>query len=107
MVFNVREPFQLPPGGSDDPRTVATAIRDAAVGLTGEVTLTANQASTLVSDARIDSDASCVTLTPLTANAAAEIGNGTLYITYGTRMFTLTHASSAQTDRSFRYVVST
>lgn len=106
MVFNVREPNVLPPGGSQDPRTVADAIRDANVGTTGEITLIASQASTVVSDARVDSDASCVTLVPTTANAAAEIGNGTLHVTYASRQFTVTHASNAQTDRTFRYVVS-
>lgn len=106
MAFNARDPFELPPGGSEDPRTVADAIRDANVGTTGEVTLAASQTTTIVSDARVDSDASCVTLTPTTANAAAEIGNGTLHIAYANRSFTITHASNAQTDRRYRYVVS-
>lgn len=105
MAFRARDPFNLPPGGSSDPRTVADAIRDANVGQTGEVTLTESAATTVVNDPRVDSLSSAVTFSPTTANAAAEVGNGTMYITYGDGSFTLTHANNAQTDRTFRYAV--
>src|SRR3990167_4571307 len=42
--------------------------------------LTANAATTTITDERIGPD-TVVVLTPTTANAAAEIGNGTLYQT--------------------------
>src|ERR1041385_5077059 len=44
-------------------------------------------------------------LVPTTANAAAEIGNGTLYVgAIGKGNFTVTHANNAQTDRTFLFV---
>jgi hypothetical protein len=43
---------------------------------------------------------------PTTANAAAEIGNGTLYVSSRDKQqFTITHASNTQSDRTFGYVV--
>jgi hypothetical protein len=45
-------------------------------------------------------------LMPTTANAAAEIGAGTAYISARTkRSFTITHANNSQSDRTFGYVV--
>jgi hypothetical protein len=44
-------------------------------------------------------------LVPTTANAAAEIGNGTLYVSaVGRASFTVTHANNGQTDRIFAFV---
>jgi DNA-binding beta-propeller fold protein YncE len=45
---------------------------------------------------------------PRTANAAAELAAGTMYITdanMGNGTFTVIHANNAQTDRDFRYAV--
>lgn len=70
----------------------------------GTVTLTANAASTAVTNANCSSS-SCVKITPTTANAAAEIGNGTLYIVAANGSFTITHANNAQVDRSFTYAI--
>ena len=40
-----------------------------------------------------------------TANAAAEIGNGTMYIgAVNNGAFVVTHANNAQADRTFLYV---
>lgn len=40
-----------------------------------------------------------------TANAAAERGNGTMYVSaVANESFTITHANNAQTDRTFSYV---
>ena len=67
----------------------------------GTFTLTANVATTVVTAANCGSGSS-VLATAKTANAAAEIGNGTMYIaTIGNGSFTVTHANNAQTDRTF------
>jgi hypothetical protein len=43
---------------------------------------------------------------PTTANAAAELGNGTLHVSARAKgSFTLTHANNAQPDRSFDYAM--
>lgn len=68
----------------------------------GSFTLTANVASTVVSDRRVGND-STVTLQPTTANAAAALA--TTYWTCMGGSFTLTHANNAQTDRTFRYAI--
>lgn len=98
-----------PQGGS--PREIATAIGqliDGKINAVGTVTLTANAAGTTVLDPRVGSS-SVLLLMPQTAHAAAEIGNGTLYTdpanyVAGTS-FTITHANSAQTDRTFSYAL--
>ena len=70
---------------------------------TATITLTANAASTTVSDYRAGAN-SFIGFTPQTANAAAEIGAGTMYVaTQGKQTFTITHANNAQADRTFRY----
>ena len=71
----------------------------------GTVTLAANLASTTVSKSTFHTDAAPL-LVPMTANAAAELANGTLYISAVTgSSFTITHANNAQTDRTFRYAL--
>jgi hypothetical protein len=90
-----------------DLRRYALAIQELAAGrsnATNTVTLTASAASTVVSFDNC-SASSVPLLTPLTAHAAAEIGNGTLYISaVANKSFTITHANSAQTDRTFGFV---
>ncbi len=76
------------------------------VGFSASVTLTANQATTVVSNSDVRSG-SRIILFPTTANAASEIGNGTIYIsakTTGTS-FTITHANNGQADRTFDYII--
>lgn len=73
----------------------------------GELTLTPNAASTTLSDIRI-SPQSVIVWHARTANAAAELAAGTLYITEanisnGTAI--ITHANNAQADREYRYAV--
>ena len=68
-----------------------------------EITLTANAAATVFQDLRI-SIQSCIHFDPRTANAAAEIGNGTIYILDANRakgQVTITHANNAQVDRTY------
>ena len=91
-------------------RTLAEVLNRALRGglnNSGTVTLTASAASTTLTDARIGYD-SAVHLTPTTANAAAEIGAGTLYIAESGRAngsVVITHANNAQDDRTFRFTI--
>jgi hypothetical protein len=100
----------LPPNGGD-PREVAVAVNQALAGKLNcidTVTLTAGAASTTVSDPRIGSNTAII-LFPQTANAAAEFGNGTLYIAPGNytlkTSFVITHANNAQTDRTYSVAI--
>lgn len=68
----------------------------------GKVTLRAGNVTTVV-DAPNCAEDSAPLLVPLSANAAAEIGNGTLYVTPGRAQFTITHANNGQIDRSFAW----
>jgi hypothetical protein len=71
------------------------------------LTLDANAASTTLTDSRLTSE-SHLSFMPTTANAAAEIGNGTLYIDESARVngsVVITHANNAQTDRTFRITI--
>jgi hypothetical protein len=89
-----------------DPYKIVRAIRDLFEGRSnavGSFTLTANAASTTVTAPNCGAGASVLAF-PRTANAAAELGNGTLYIgTVGNGAFVVTHANNAQTDRTFHY----
>lgn len=71
------------------------------------VTLTANQATTTVTNEFV-TESSHITFTPTTANAATEIGNGTMRISARTNetSFVITHANNAQADRTFTYMIS-
>ena len=81
------------------------ALRDGKGANTGSVTLTANQATTVVTEQRAGTD-SVITFMPTTANAAAEIGGGAMYVSSrGDETFTITHANNAQSDRTFAYEV--
>ena len=71
----------------------------------GNVSLASGTATTVVTDARAGAF-SFIGLMPRTANAADELGNGTLYIaTQGDGTFTITHANAATGDRTFRYII--
>lgn len=72
-----------------------------------DFTLTANAATTVITDARLSVN-SWIGFLPLTANAAAELGNGTLYAlaaNMNNGAWTITHANNAQTDRTFRVLI--
>ena len=86
---------------------VLQQIRSGKLEVVAEVTLTASAASTTITDIRI-SPQSVIVWHPRTANAAAELAAGTMYITdanMGNGTFTVIHANNAQTDRDFRYAV--
>ena len=98
---------RLPQDGAS-PRQVAEVVTralDGGINATGSVTLTASAASTVVADKRL-SATSYFGLMPTTANASAEVGNGTIYVSsQGKQTISLTHANNGQTDRTYRYVI--
>jgi len=68
-------------------------------------TLTANAAQTTLTDFRIGGS-SVILFVPKTANAAAEIGNGTLILGEPVSgAVNVGHANNAQTDRTFDLVI--
>jgi hypothetical protein len=86
---------------------VLQQIRSGKLEVVAEVTLTASAASTTITDIRI-SPQSVIVWHPRTANAAAELAAGTMYITdanMGSGTATITHANNAQTDRDFRLAI--
>lgn len=107
----------VPDYNSDHPtflRKMSQVVRNVMTGKTnnaGSVTLTANAASTVVTVAYgVIGENSHILFTPQTANASAEIGAGTMYVSARSvvtnpQTFTITHANNAQTDRSFGYIV--
>ena len=106
------------PGISEtDPKKIILSLQQIAGGRSnaaGTVTLTANVASTVVSyangaikQAGTVAPGSTPLFTPTTVNAAAEIKNGTMYVSaVGIDTFTIVHANNAQTDRIFLYAIS-
>jgi FlaG/FlaF family flagellin (archaellin) len=78
---------------------------------TGTVTLTANAASTVVTLAkgRLGQN-TVIKFDPLTANAAADLYGGGMYVTTANRdvldnQFTITHPNTAAVDKSFRFAL--
>lgn len=91
------------PNADEHRRLLARSMNEARAGRLDcvvDVTLTANAASTVVTDARISVWTAALAM-PRTANAAAEIGAGTMYFTPAAGSLTITHANNAQTDRVF------
>jgi len=68
----------------------------------GKVTLKAGATTTVV-EAPNCSEEGVPLLVPMTANAAVEIGNGTLFVTAAREHFTITHANNIQNDRTFAW----
>lgn len=71
------------------------------------ITLTANQATSTLSFKGL-SPYSVVHFDPKTANAAAELAAGTMYVLTANRgndSWTITHANNAQADRTFQFSV--
>lgn len=97
----------LPVTGADG-RAVAAVVNrlnQGKLNCTGSVTLTASQATTTIGDPRL-TGGSVILLMPKTANAAAELGAGTLFVTGRNKgAATLNHANNTQTDRDFDYIV--
>jgi hypothetical protein len=91
-----------------DLKKIVLAIQQLAAGRSnavGTVTLATGSATTAVTDKNC-AIGSVPLLTPTTANAAAEVGNGTMFISAVTNgSFTITHANSATTGRTFLYAI--
>lgn len=85
---------------------IGNGIMQGRVNDKGTVTLEVSAATTVVSDTRVGPN-SVITFMPTTANAAAEIGNGTMYVSARSNgSFTITHANNAQADRTYGYRIS-
>ena len=100
----------LPGVTETDLKKIVIAIQQLGAGRSnavGSVTLTTGAASTVVTTLPgLCSTGSTPILTPTTANAAAEVGNGTMYVSsVGLNTFTITHANSATTGRTFLYAI--
>ena len=88
-----------------DISTVVNKILDGKINSTGTFTLSTSAASTTVYNARSSSD-SVIMYVPTSANASAEIGNGTIFISArNDGNYVLTHANNSQNDRTFLYVI--
>lgn len=91
-----------------DLKKIVLAIQQLAAGRSnavGTVTLVTGSATTVVSDQNC-AVGSTPLLTPATANAATEAGNGTMYVSVvANGSFTITHANSATTGRTFLYAI--
>ncbi|WFU35662.1 hypothetical protein QA635_15135 [Bradyrhizobium brasilense] len=91
-----------------DLKKIVLAIQGLAAGRSnavGTVTLATGVSTTIVSTPNAASGSTPI-LTPASANAATELGNGTLYVNaVANGSFTITHASSATAGRTFLYAV--
>ncbi len=75
------------------------------LNVTLAVTLAANAGETVVIDSRIGAFAG-LTFCPLTADAAAEMAAGTMFVSEQTTgSATITHANNAQADRLFTLII--
>jgi hypothetical protein len=98
----------LAPGETNAARIVS-AIRQLVAGRSnaaGRVTLAANAASTTVAAPNCAAGSE-IFLFARSANAAAEVKNGTIYVLasdVANKSFKITHANNAETDRIFSYV---
>jgi hypothetical protein len=91
-----------------DLKKIVLAIQQLAAGRSnavGTVTLATGAATTTVSTPNCAAGSTPM-LTPATANAAAELGNATLYVSaVANGSFTITHANSATAGRTFFYAI--
>jgi hypothetical protein len=84
-------------------RTVLNNAMSGKLNVAGELVLTAGVGATTLNDALI-TRASCVSLMPLTANAASVLA--TLYFDpTGSGSVVIRHTNNGQTDRRFRYAI--
>jgi hypothetical protein len=93
-------------GNTPNEQRIIETLNQAILGNTNNtatVTLTANAASTTVSNSRIGAN-SYIEFMPTTANAATEKAAGSMYVSSRSKgEFVITHANNAQTDRTFTY----
>ncbi len=100
----------VPGTDEKDQRKLILSLQQLAAGRSngvGVVTLTTSSATTVVVDQNCAAGSTVLPF-PATSNAAAEIGNGTIYIPQATILngsFTINHANSATTARTFLYAI--
>lgn len=98
----------FPATNEKDTSRIVQAIRDLFQGRSnamGSFTCALNEATTTVVHPNVGLE-STIHLSPRHANAAAEIGAGTIYISaVGRGSFTVTHANSATANRTFQYAI--
>ena len=91
-----------------DLKKIVLALQQIAAGRSnavGSVTLATSSATTTVTTANC-AQGSTPILTPASANAAAEVGSGTMYVSaVANGSFTITHANSAIAGRTFVYAI--
>jgi hypothetical protein len=91
-----------------DLKKIVLAIQQLAAGRSnavGSVTLATGAGTTVVTDKNCAAG-SAPLFTPTTANAATEIGNGTMYVSaVANGSFTINHANSVTTGRTFLYAL--
>lgn len=91
-----------------DLKRIILALQQLAAGrsnATGTVTLSTGVSATTVSDPNC-AVGTVPLLVPASANAATEMGNGTIYVSaIANGSFTITHANSAVTGRTFLYAL--
>jgi ABC-type amino acid transport substrate-binding protein len=97
---------RLPPSGTTerDRDFTINQLIDGRSNAVGTVTLTAGTTTTTVAKDIFNGDAEPF-LFPQTANAATELGNGTIRAIVTAGLLTITHANNGQTDRTFSYAV--
>jgi hypothetical protein len=91
-----------------DLKKIVLAIQQLAAGRSnavGTVTLATGAATTTVTTPNCASGSTPI-LTPASATAATEAGNGTMYVSaVANGSFTLTHANSSTAGRTFLYAI--
>jgi hypothetical protein len=91
-----------------DLKKIVLAIQQLAAGRSnaaGMVTLATGAATTVVTDQNCAAGSTPL-LTPATPSAATELGNGTLFVSaVANGSFTIAHANSATTGRTFLYAI--
>jgi hypothetical protein len=91
-----------------DLKKIVLAVQQLAAGRSnavGTVTLATGSATTVVTDKNCAAGSTPL-FTPITANAATEAGNGTMFVSaVANGSFTITHANSATTGRTFLYAL--
>lgn len=96
----------VPAPNETDLRRIVRGIRDLFEGRSnavGRFTCTESAATTVVTAPNCGLESE-IFLQPVTANAAAELGAGTIYVSAVAQgAFTVTHANSATANRTFAY----
>jgi hypothetical protein len=97
------------PDGREHRREIARRLNSLLQGKLNaalDVTLAANAASTAITDARIGFYSAVVPAMAMTANAAAELASGTVYVDgIASTTCVVHHRNNAQTDRTIRFLI--